>query len=220
MAVTPKSCHSAFESLDADDSCEADLTSSLHLPVHPRRPAARSRGVEIASDKLTLRPQGAGMRAILPNPSGPCCESERILIQPRRISGILGDREHRLRATQRSIMTGQSVTGTAERPKSPTGPTQADLMNSADDPRSESGSPSCRVALLRLRLAKLLRSYPPRCGMEKDFGSGSSTSPCWCKTVMVLEKRSGLGNDSAVNRDAALSDEEPPLRRHPVSVLI
>ncbi|XP_016423543.1 receptor-type tyrosine-protein phosphatase gamma [Sinocyclocheilus rhinocerous] len=57
MAVTPKSCHSVFVSLDVDDSCEADLTSSLHLPEHPRHPAARSRGVKIASDKLTQRPQ-------------------------------------------------------------------------------------------------------------------------------------------------------------------
>lgn len=93
MAVTPKSCHSAFESLDVDDSCEADLTSSLHLPVHPRHPAARSRGVEIASDKLTQRPQDAEMCGILPNPSSPCCKSEQILIQPRHISGILGDQE-------------------------------------------------------------------------------------------------------------------------------
>ncbi len=76
MAVTPKSCHSVFESLDVDDSCEADLTSSLHFPVHPLHPAVRSQGVEIASDKLTQRPQGAGMCAILPNPSSPCCKSE------------------------------------------------------------------------------------------------------------------------------------------------
>lgn len=37
---------------------------------------------------------------------------------------------------------------------------QADLMNSADDPHSESGSSSCRVALLCSRLVKLPRSYP------------------------------------------------------------
>ncbi|CAM4732962.1 unnamed protein product [Leuciscus chuanchicus] len=39
--------------------------------MHPRHPTARSRGVEIASDKLTQRPQGAGMCAMLPNPSSP-----------------------------------------------------------------------------------------------------------------------------------------------------